>query len=60
MMNELQVGEHDVLSTLRPDSLIGALVYLAVFVIDGDDAVAADCAPRCMRRLRGRRISTVP
>ncbi len=33
MMNELQVGEHDVLSTLRPDSLIGALVYLAVFVI---------------------------
>jgi len=32
-MNELQIGEHDVLSTLRPDSLIGALVYLAVFVI---------------------------
>jgi len=32
-MNDLQIGEHDVLSTLRPDSLIGALVYLAVFVI---------------------------
>lgn len=32
-MNELQIGEHDVLSRLRPDSLIGALVYLVVFVI---------------------------
>lgn len=32
-MNDLQTGEHDVLSTLRPDSLIGALIYLAVFVI---------------------------
>jgi small conductance mechanosensitive channel len=32
-MSELALGEHDVLSTLRPDSLIGALVYLAVFVI---------------------------
>jgi small conductance mechanosensitive channel len=32
-MNDLKVGEHDVLSTLRPDSLIGALVYLLLFVI---------------------------
>ena len=32
-MNELKLTEHDVLSTLRPDSLIGALLYLAVFVI---------------------------
>jgi small-conductance mechanosensitive channel len=32
-VNELKLTEHDVLSTLRPDSLIGALVYLVVFVI---------------------------
>jgi small conductance mechanosensitive channel len=32
-MSDLTLGEHDVLSTLRPDSLIGALVYLVVFVI---------------------------
>jgi small-conductance mechanosensitive channel len=32
-VNELKLTEHDVLSTLRPDSLIGALLYLAVFVI---------------------------
>lgn len=32
-MNQLQAGERDVLSTLRPDSLIGALIYLAVFVL---------------------------
>jgi small-conductance mechanosensitive channel len=32
-MRELTLGEHDVLSTLRPDSLIGALVYLVVFVV---------------------------
>jgi len=32
-MNDLQLGEHDVLSTLSPNSLIGALIYLVVFVI---------------------------
>jgi small conductance mechanosensitive channel len=32
-MNDLKVGEHDVLSTLRPDSLIGALLYLFLFVL---------------------------
>lgn len=31
-MNELKTGEHDILSHFRPDSLIGALFYLAVFV----------------------------
>jgi small conductance mechanosensitive channel len=32
-MTDLKLGEHGVLSTLRPDSLIGALIYLVVFVI---------------------------
>jgi small-conductance mechanosensitive channel len=32
-MNDLKVGEHDVLSTLSPSSLIGALIYLAVFTV---------------------------
>lgn len=32
-MNELKVGEHDILSFLKPDTLIGALAYLVVFVI---------------------------
>ena len=32
-MHDLTLGEHDVMSTLRPDSLIGALVYLLLFVI---------------------------
>jgi small conductance mechanosensitive channel len=32
-MNELKVGEHDVLSFLKPDTLLGALVYLLVFVL---------------------------
>ena len=31
-MNDLQVGEHDVLSLLKPDTLFGALVYLVVFL----------------------------
>jgi|SRR6185437_3058726 len=31
-MNNLKVGEHDVLSFLKPDTLFGALVYLAVFL----------------------------
>jgi small conductance mechanosensitive channel len=31
-MNELKVGEHDVLSYLKPDTLLGALVYLLVFL----------------------------
>jgi small-conductance mechanosensitive channel len=32
-MHDLKLGEHDLLSTLRPDTLIGALVYLVLFVI---------------------------
>jgi small conductance mechanosensitive channel len=32
-MNELKVGEHDVLSFLKPDTLLGALVYLLVFLL---------------------------
>ena len=31
-MNELKTGEHDILSFVRPDTLIGALAYLVVFV----------------------------
>ncbi len=31
----LKVGEHDVLSFLRPDTLVGALVYLGVFILLG-------------------------
>src|SRR5258707_9167433 len=31
-MNDLVVGEHDVLSFLKPDTLLGALVYLVVFL----------------------------
>ena len=30
---DIQVGEHQLLSTLRPDTLLGALIYLAVFVL---------------------------
>src|SRR5580692_5453626 len=32
-MNEVQVGEHDLLSFLSPSSLIGALAYFVAFVI---------------------------
>src|SRR5262245_47080273 len=32
-MKELRVGEYDVLSILKPDSIFGALIYLVVFVI---------------------------
>ena len=32
-MKELQVGEHDVLAFLKPDTLWGALAYLLLFVI---------------------------
>lgn len=31
----LKIGEHDVLSFLRPDTLMGALVYLGVFILIG-------------------------
>jgi small-conductance mechanosensitive channel len=31
-MNDLKVGEHDVLSFLKPDTLLGAIVYLLVFL----------------------------
>jgi small-conductance mechanosensitive channel len=34
-MNELLVGGHDVLSYLKPDTLLGALVYLGVFLFMG-------------------------
>jgi small conductance mechanosensitive channel len=32
-MNELKVGEGDLLHTFRPDTLVGALLYLVLFVI---------------------------
>src|ERR1700735_3005352 len=32
-MNDIQVGEHDLLSFLKPDTLWGALISLAVFVL---------------------------
>ena len=32
-MNDLKLGEHDVLSLLQPSSWIGALVYLVLFVL---------------------------
>jgi small-conductance mechanosensitive channel len=32
-MNEIQTGEHDLLRFVKPDSLIGALLYLAIFVV---------------------------
>ncbi len=31
-MHELKIGETDLLSTLRPDTLYGAVIYLALFV----------------------------
>ena len=34
-VDALRLGEHDVLSYLRPDTLVGALVYLAVFLFLG-------------------------
>jgi small-conductance mechanosensitive channel len=33
VIKEVEVGEHDILSFLRPDSLWGALIYLVVFVL---------------------------
>jgi small conductance mechanosensitive channel len=32
-MHDLQIGEHDILSLLRPDSFIGAGLYLVVFIV---------------------------
>jgi hypothetical protein len=32
-MNELNVGEHDLLKYLRPDTLIGAIAYLVIFTL---------------------------
>jgi small conductance mechanosensitive channel len=32
VINDVKLGEHDILSILNPDSLWGALIYLAVFV----------------------------
>ena len=31
-MNDFKVGEHDVLAFLKPDTLLGALVYLVIFL----------------------------
>jgi small conductance mechanosensitive channel len=31
-MTDLKVGEHDVLSFLKPDTLLGALIYLLIFL----------------------------
>jgi small-conductance mechanosensitive channel len=30
---DIKVGEHDLLSTFKPDTLLGALIYLAIFVL---------------------------
>src|ERR1700722_15334139 len=32
-MNDLEVGEHDVLAYIKPDSLIGAIFYLVIFIV---------------------------
>jgi hypothetical protein len=32
-MNELKVGEHDILSYVKPDTLWGALAYFVIFVL---------------------------
>ena len=32
-MNEIQIGEHDLLSFLRPDTLWGALIYFVIFLL---------------------------
>jgi small-conductance mechanosensitive channel len=32
-MNELKTGERDLLSFIRPDTLVGALIYLVIFII---------------------------
>jgi small-conductance mechanosensitive channel len=34
-MSEFRLGEHELLTYFRPDTLIGALVYLALFVLIG-------------------------
>ena len=31
-MNDFKVGEHDVLAFLKPDTLLGASVYLLIFL----------------------------
>ena len=32
-MNEIQAGEHDLLTFLKPDTLWGALIYFAIFMV---------------------------
>jgi small conductance mechanosensitive channel len=32
-MDDIKVGEHDLLSFIKPDTLVGALIYLVIFVI---------------------------
>jgi small conductance mechanosensitive channel len=34
-MNDLKLGEHDMLANLKPDTLVGALVYLGLFLLVG-------------------------
>ncbi|MGA8707709.1 MAG: mechanosensitive ion channel family protein [Steroidobacteraceae bacterium] len=31
--HDIKLGEHDLLSTFRPDTALGALIYLAIFVV---------------------------
>ena len=33
VIKDVELGEHDILSFLKPDSLWGALIYLVVFVL---------------------------
>jgi small conductance mechanosensitive channel len=42
-MSDLKLGEHDLLTYLKPDSLFGAIVYLALFIL---------AAMLCSRALR--------
>jgi hypothetical protein len=32
-MNDLKVGEHDLLQYLKPDTLMGAIAYLVIFIL---------------------------
>jgi small conductance mechanosensitive channel len=32
-MNEFKLGEHDLLGLIRPDTLLGAILYLVIFVV---------------------------
>ena len=47
MNSDIKAGEHDLLSFIRPDTLIGALAYLVIFVFLAHDPVARHCARPC-------------